>query len=396
MRAILFTALLVAGTRAFECEDKHAECPQWMGNMGGDCKGQDYQYMLINCPVTCGICDEAKEAWEKEEAERRKNPTYEPEDSNVIIVDGDTIEDFIESESADNLILMEFFAPWCGHCQHVAPSFREAAKELAQLSEAGKIPVPVLLAKYDDGDQANQHYRAADEQKWNFTSYPSMYVVGGPQKFSSPDTINKNEEWWTAPYQKERYWGGHETEEIVHHMTMLSEGKNQTEARIAYHEIEKGMKPGFYKEGGKHATPFMEEVDDDTFVDTILRSKELWIVEYYSDKCPICNSLAPEITKAAEKARAELNKDGNTVIRYGAVNSRVFDDLAEPFGVTSYPWVASFYLGEKKEDMAGMGGWESFYNWGKEQHSKYYKEGTPANKDAVVPAKKEKDEKDEL
>ena len=189
MRVLLLASFL-AGAAAWECEDKHAECPQWMGNMGGDCKGQDYQYMLVNCPKTCDICTEAKEAFEKEEKERMKNPTYEPEDSNVIIVDGESIEDFIESESQDNLILLEFFAPWCGHCQHVAPDFRAAAKELGSLSEAGKIPVPVLLAKYDDGDQANQHYRAADLKKWNFTSYPSMFVVGGPQNFTSPEPIS--------------------------------------------------------------------------------------------------------------------------------------------------------------------------------------------------------------
>jgi thiol-disulfide isomerase/thioredoxin len=216
-----------------------------MGNMGGDCNGQDKGYMTINCPKTCGFCEEAEKSWKAEEEERKKNPTYEPEDSAVIIVDGDSIEDFIEQEGPESLILLEFFAPWCGHCQQVSPSFRAAAKELSDLSEAGKIPIPVRLAKYDDGDAANQHYRAADPAKWNFTSYPSMFVVGGGTPFTYAGAVGE---------KKVHYWGGHETDEIVHHMTMLSEGKNQTEARIAYHEIEKGKKPGFYKEGGKHHT----------------------------------------------------------------------------------------------------------------------------------------------
>ena len=41
----------------------------------------------------------------------------------------------------------------------------------------------------------------------------------------------------------------------------------------------------------------------------------------------------------------------------------MFDELAEAFEIKSYPWVASFVGGKKEEDMAGMGGWESFYNW---------------------------------
>merc|ERR1719353_1417760 len=378
---LLTVGLTVGVSSAWECADKHDECPQWMGNMGGDCNGVDKEYMTINCPKTCGFCDEAEKKWAAEEEERKKNPTYEPEDSAVIILDGDSIEEFIEQEGADNLILLEFFAPWCGHCQHVAPSFRAAAKELNTLSETGKIPTPVRLAKYDDGDSANQHYRAADLAKWNFTSYPSMFVVGGPQKF--PGAVGE---------KKTHYWGGHETEEIVHHMTMLSESKNQTEARIAYHEIEKGKKPGFYKEGGKHATPHIQEIDADNFVETVLRDDAVWVVEYYSDKCPICNSLAPEITKAAEKAQAE--HPGK--LKFGAINSRVWDELAGPFGVTSYPWVTSFYKGKTVEHMAGMGGWESFYNWGKEKVKVH--DGSPGDKNAVIPPKPDEDDnkKDEL
>jgi thiol-disulfide isomerase/thioredoxin len=377
--ALAACALLAGGAAAWECSDLHADCPHWKQNMGGDCNGQDKEYMTINCPQTCGFCAEAEARWEKEEAERRKNPTYEPEDSSVIILDGDTIEDFVEQEGAEAILLIEFFAPWCGHCQHVAPSYREAANELEELSESGKIPMPVRLAKYDDGDAANQHYRAADVSKWNFTSYPSMYLAGGgdPPRFSKPGE------------KKDHYWGGHEVEEIVHHMTQLSNGKNQTEARIEYHKVEKGMKPGFYKPGGKHETTHIQELDPENFLETVLRDDAMWIVEYYSDKCPICNSLAPELTKAAEKAQAEHPGE----LKFGAINSRVWEELSGPFEILSYPWVTSFYKGKKVEDMAGMGGWESFYNWAKEKH-KLWSPGQ-ADKNAEIPPVPE-DKKDEL
>ena len=75
-----------------------------------------------------------------------------------------------------------------------------------------------------------------------------------------------------------------QAEEIVFHMTSLSNGMNQTEAAKAYNDVEKRTKPGFYKEGGKHHSKHVTELDHENFVDTVLKSKEFWVVEYYSDK----------------------------------------------------------------------------------------------------------------
>ena len=108
---------------------------------------------------------------------------------------------------------------------------------------------------------------------------------------------------------------------------------------------------------------------DETIMDTSPENNRVWIVEFYSDRCPICKGLVPEIKKAAEN----IMKDFPGQIAVGAVNSRVYHDIAEKHGITSYPWVTSFYQGKKIEDMAGLGGWESVYNWAKKKHSDVWK-----------------------
>lgn len=35
------------------------------------------------------------------------------------------------------------YAPWCGHCQELAPHYREAAERLGQMKKSGEIPVAV-------------------------------------------------------------------------------------------------------------------------------------------------------------------------------------------------------------------------------------------------------------
>lgn len=63
---------------------------------------------------------------------------------------------------------------------------------------------------------------------------------------------------------------------------------------------------------------------------------------------------------------AQVTGETNKV-RFGGVNSRVNWDIPEKFGVTSYPWIASFYEGKKIEDMRGLSGAQSVVNFAKEQ-----------------------------
>lgn len=362
-----------AQTTGFVCKDLSKDCPQWKKNMGGNCQGSDYLYMLKHCPRTCGMCGDAQKKWESQEAERKANPTYEPRDSKVIVLDAESIHDYLEQESEESLILLELYAPWCGHCQHVAPEFREAAKQLHNLNLAGSLPVPVKLAKFDDSAQKNREYRASDAHKWNISSYPSMFLVGGPEEYPYEDGE-----------KKELYRGQKASAEaIVFYMAALAHGQTQEEAWHGYLDVEKGKKPGMYKKGGKHETTELVELDLDNFVEEVLHSDAVWVVEYYSDKCPICNSMAPSFIEGAQKAQAEFPDHR---LRYGAVNSRIFgEELATPYGVTSYPWITSFYLGENTGHMAGAGGWESFYNWGKKKVDENWEEGRTANLDAAIP-----------
>ena len=48
--------------------------------------------------------------------------------AEVVVLDTEAFEsDVLKSE---DLWLVEFYAPWCGHCQKLAPEWRDAAKRL--------------------------------------------------------------------------------------------------------------------------------------------------------------------------------------------------------------------------------------------------------------------------
>jgi len=71
--------------------------------------------------------------------------------ASFVFADGDVLnltdDDFTSVVDPESLILVEFFAPWCGHCKALAPHYEEAATELKKKG--------IKLAKVDCVDQAD-------------------------------------------------------------------------------------------------------------------------------------------------------------------------------------------------------------------------------------------------
>lgn len=67
-----------------------------------------------------------------------------PEDSDVIKLDADGFQSFIE---ANPLVLVEFFAPWCGHCKNLGPEYVKAAAELKEKN------IPLVQVDCDDNKE---------------------------------------------------------------------------------------------------------------------------------------------------------------------------------------------------------------------------------------------------
>ncbi|NXY20356.1 PDIA2 isomerase, partial [Atrichornis clamosus] len=105
---------------------------------------------------------EVVEEEEKEKEEKEKDEVLSDEikeEDNVLVLHE---HNFARALSEHQLLLVEFYAPWCGHCQQLAPAFAQAATELRNESS------PARLGKVDAIAQT------ALATEFGITSYPTL------------------------------------------------------------------------------------------------------------------------------------------------------------------------------------------------------------------------------
>ena len=109
---------------------------------------------------------------EEPEAAVESNETVEEVPEFVVTL---SEENFAEAVSTNERTLVEFYAPWCGHCKALAPEYEEAARILVTEKKS-----PTVLAKVDATE--NQALAAQFDVK----GYPTLVLIEKGSKESTP------------------------------------------------------------------------------------------------------------------------------------------------------------------------------------------------------------------
>ena len=95
------------------------------------------------------------------------------EGTEVVAINDDNSGDYLTS----GFTLIDFYAPWCGHCQTFAPQFAEAAAELKARTDGTE---KVVLATTDG--TAAESLKLHDTMRVD--EYPAMRWCGAPARTS--------------------------------------------------------------------------------------------------------------------------------------------------------------------------------------------------------------------
>merc|ERR1719263_1848956 len=211
----------------------------------------------------------------------------------------------------DGIWLVEFYAPWCGHCKALAPEYRKAAKALKGIAKIGAVD--------------------ADAEK----ALAGKYQVQGFPTIKIFSTDKKN----PKPYNGQRTARG-----LVD--GLLAEYRSVVNSRLGGGGGGAGGGGAADAFGYKNSASHI--ITDSNFDDVVLNSKQPFLVEFYAPWCGHCKALAPEWVRASNELEGKFN--------LGAVDATVHQNVAQRYGVRGYPTIKYFPPGDKSatpEDYTG-------------------------------------------
>ncbi|KAJ3092693.1 hypothetical protein HK102_004155 [Quaeritorhiza haematococci] len=200
-----------------------------------------------------------------------------------------TPNDFDKHIDGSKHALVEFYAPWCGHCKALAPTYEELGDAFAHAKDK------VVIAKVD----ADAHRDLGG--RFGVQGFPTLKWF--PKGSTTPKDYN----------------GGRDLNDLAKFVT----DNSGVQSKI------------------KKPQSFVEVLTTSNFRDVALNEEKNVLVEFYAPWCGHCKNLAP----IYEKVARDFATESKCVV--ANVDATTSKDIADEYEVTGYPTIKFFPAGGK-------------------------------------------------
>uniref|UniRef100_A0A0N7ZDR5 Protein disulfide-isomerase A6 homolog n=1 Tax=Scylla olivacea TaxID=85551 RepID=A0A0N7ZDR5_SCYOL len=208
--------------------------------------------------------------------------------------------------NSDEVWIVEFYAPWCGHCQRLVPEYQKAAQALKGVVKVG-------------GVNADDHKSLA--QQFGISGFPTIKIFGLDKK-------------------KPQDYNGQRTAKGIVDFA-LNVAKEKVNAQLSGKKS--GGGGGGSSGGGSSGSGDSDviELTDSNFEKLVLKSDDMWLVEFFAPWCGHCKNLAPQWEIAATDLKGK--------VKLGALDATVHSVMASRYGVQGYPTIKFFHKGDVED-----------------------------------------------
>jgi protein disulfide-isomerase A6 len=221
----------------------------------------------------------------------------------------------------DGVYLVEFFAPWCGHCKNLKPEWEKTAKALDGLVTVAAIDV-------DTNKEAGSKYSIKSLPTIKAISI-SKGKVDFEEEYTGKDRTAKGFSMFALKSAKAA---------IDHRLGTKKKGSKKKSSSSS----SEASSSGFYGS--------VEEVVDLTgsnFDKLVKKSDQDWFLEFYAPWCGHCKNLKKDWISAAKKMKGKVN--------FGAVDCDQAKNkaLCSEYGIKGFPTIKYKRPGKKPKDYKG-------------------------------------------
>ncbi|KAF5303370.1 hypothetical protein FQR65_LT08283 [Abscondita terminalis] len=220
-------------------------------------------------------------------------------DEGVLVLTQDNFEKVINS---NDFVLVEFYAPWCGHCKALAPEYVKAAKALVDKGSQ------IKLAKVDATEESSL------AEKFEIRGYPTLkfFKKGNPFEYNETDDLS--------------------AETIKNFVQSFLDNK------IKPHLLSQDLPDDWNKEG-------VYTLVASNFESVALDPAKDVLVEFYAPWCGHCKQLAPIYDKVEYIKTGLKISQKNPQIKLAKIDVSIYSNIAETYTIQGLPSMKFFKKG---------------------------------------------------